>query len=118
MITLTTGRLVQINGVTQENDTQGVNTGFAVEFLGNTATFNLAIGSGAPSSFNIAVYNLPVAITVNLGSGAWTSTNGFSGTIGAGALANFVAQTKAVRNTVESFVAGNSVMPGTQVAWT
>jgi len=116
-ITLTTGRLVQINGVTTENNTQGANTGYAVDFLGNTVTFNFSIGSGAPAAFNIGVFNLPVSLTVNLATGAWTSTNGSSGTIGAGPLANFVSQTKAIRNTVETFVAGNSVMAGTQVAW-
>lgn len=116
-ITLTTGRLVTINGVTQENDTQGVNTGYAVDFLGNTVTFTFAIGSGAPALFNIGVYNLPVSLTVNLTNGAWTSTNGFSGVIAGGPLANFVSQTKAIRNTVETFVAGNTVMSGTQVPW-
>lgn len=116
-ITLTTGRLVSINGVQQENDTQGANTGYTIDFLGNSVTFFFAIGSGAPAAFNIGVYNVPVSVTVNLGSGAWTSTNGFSGTVAAGPLANFVNQTKAVRNTAETFVAGNSVMPGNQITW-
>ncbi len=118
MITLTTGQLVQINGVTKENDTQGVVTGFSVDFLGNTATFHLSIGSGAPSAFNIGVYNAPVDVTVNLSTGVWTSTNGFSGTVAGAALTSFNNQVKADRNLMETFASGNSnIMPGTQVAW-
>jgi len=117
MITLTTGKLVAINGVTQENDSQGANTGYTLDFMGNTVTFTFDIGSGAPAAFNIGVYNQRVTVTVNLTTGAWTSSNGFSGTISGASLTNFVNQAKAVRNTAETFVAGNSVMPGTQTAW-
>jgi len=118
MITLTTGRLVQINGVTQENDTQGVVTGFTVDFLGNTATFFLSIGSGAPSAFNVAVYNTPVSVTVNLSTGAWSSSNGLSGNVSGAALTNFVTQVKGDRNLMETFAAGASgIMPGTQTPW-
>lgn len=118
-ITLTTGRLVAINGVTQENDTQGVVTGFGVDFLGNTATFTLAIGAGAPASFNVGVYNTPVSVTVNLSTGAWTSTNNLSGNVAGAALTSFNNQIKSDRNLMESFSAGGSgIMPGTAVAWT
>jgi len=117
-ITLTTGKLVAINGVTQENDSQGACVSFSVDFLANVATFTFGIGSGAPAAFNLGVYNAPVSVSVNLATGAWTSTNGFSGVIAGAALTNFVAQSKSNRNTAETFVAGNSVMPGTTVAWT
>ncbi len=118
MITLTTGKLVVINGVTQENNTQGACTGFTVDFLANTATFSFQIGSGAPASFNIGVYSTLVTITVNLTTGAWTSSNGLSGIVPSGPLTNFNNQMRSDRNLSEVFAAGSSgVMPGTQVPW-
>ena len=118
MITLTNGKLVQVNGVTTENDTQGVNVSYHVDFLANTVLFTFNIGSGAPSAFNIsAFFSSPTTLTVDLTTGNWVSSNGLSGTIGATPLANFVAQTKAIRNTVESF-ASSAIMPGTQTPWT
>lgn len=118
MITLTTGKLVAINGVTQENDTQGAVVSYTVDFLANTATFVLQIGSGAPAAFNVGVYSVPITVTVNLVTGAWLSSNGLSGTIGGGALANFNTSIKADRNLAEGFSAGGSgILPGTQTAW-
>src|ERR1700757_1625955 len=108
MITLTTPKTVAINGVTQESNTQGVCIGFAVDFLANTITFQFHIGSGAPAAFNIGVYSTLVTLTVNLTTGAWVSSNGFSGMAGGAALNNFINQLKADRNIAESFAAGAS----------
>jgi hypothetical protein len=117
-ITLTTGKLVTINGVTQENDTQGVVTGFLIDFLGNTVTYHLSIGSGAPAAFNVGVYNTPISVTVNLSTGVWFSTNGFSGTISPAGLSGFISQIKGDRNLMESFSAsGSGILPGVQAAW-
>jgi hypothetical protein len=116
-ITLTTGKLVAINGVTQENDSIGGCSGYAVDYIGNTVTFTFVTGTIVSGNINKGIFGDTVLLTLNLTSGAWTSTNGGSGTISGATLTNFVNQLKSNRNLVETFVAGNTVMPGTQVAW-
>jgi len=117
-ITLTTGKLVVINGVTQENDTIGACVSMHIDYLANTAVFTFQIGQLVAGNINIGAYSTPITLTVNLATGAWTNSAGQSGTIGAGALASFVNQVKADRNAIESFAAGASaILPGLQVVW-
>jgi hypothetical protein len=115
-ITLTTGKLVAINGVTQENDTQGAAVSMTMDWIGNIGTIKFSIGSGAPSAFNVAVYDSPVVLTVNMTTGAWTSTDGSSGTFSGAGFTSFQNQFKAIRNAAETF-ASSHFMPGTTVAW-
>jgi hypothetical protein len=118
MITLTTPKNIAINGVTVENDTQGVVTSFSIDFLNNTCTIVLKTGFGAPSFFQIGTYFDETDVVVNLITGAWTSSNGKSGTISGMALTTFLAQIKGDRNLMETFASGNSgIMPGTQQNW-
>jgi len=120
-ITLTTPKQVSINGVVQENDTQGAATVLHYDFNSNVASWRFDIGSGAPSTFNIGVYNVPITLTVNMTTGAWTAestgvTLG-SGTFSGAGFTSFQNQFKTIRNAAETFAA-NQFMPGTQVAWT
>lgn len=115
-ITLTTGKLVAINGVTQENDTQGAAVSLDMDWMGNIGTVRFSVGSGAPSAFNIGVYDTPITLTVNMTTGAWTSTNGSSGTFAGAGFTNFQNQFKAIRNAAETFAA-SQFLPGVQVAW-
>ncbi|SRR6266436_342105 len=119
MITLTTGKLVAINGVTQENDTIGGIVSMHVDYLAQTVTFVLQIGQLVSNNINVGAYSSPVTVTINLVTGAWTSSGGQSGTVGAGALTTLNNQFKSDRNAVETFAAGGSgILPGTTVAWT
>ena len=117
-ITLTTGKLVAINGVTQENDNIGAVTNFVVNFLDNTVTFFLATGSLVSGNINVGTYADNVYVVLNMGTGAWTSTNGKFGVLSGGVLTSVVSQVRLDRNLMETFSAGaNAIMPGTQVPW-
>lgn len=122
-ITLSSPQTVSINGVQVESDTQGAATQLSYDFLANIATLRFDIGSGAPAAFNIAVYNVPAILTVNMTTGVWSAVNPISGALlgsgtfsGAG-FAAFQNQFKAIRNAAEGFAA-SQFMPGTEVAWT
>jgi len=115
-ITLTTGKAVSINGVQQENDTQGAAVLLDYDFLANIATMRFSIGSGAPAAFNVGVYDSPITLRVDMTTGAWTTTSGASGIFSGAGFTNFQNQFKAIRNAAETFAA-SQFMPGTQVAW-
>lgn len=117
-ITLTSGTLVQINGSTVENDTVGACTSMLVDYFSQTVTFTFRTGTIQNGNLNAGLYGPTVTLTVNLQTGAWSSSSGQSGTIGAGALASFNSQMKSDRNLVETFAAGAAaLLPGVQVAW-
>jgi hypothetical protein len=122
-ITLTTPFTVVIGGKQVENDTVGGCTGWSVDAIGGTVTVQLAVGTILDGNLNVGpqaqANQQGVSITVNLTTGAWTSSNGLSGTLTTAQLAAVVAQFLADRNLIEQLAAGNSeVMPGTQVPWT
>jgi hypothetical protein len=122
-ITLTTPQLVAINGSTVENDTQGAATLLDYNFLSNVATIKFDIGSGAPSAFNVAVYDTPIILTVNMTTGVWSAVQSVtgiiagSGTFSGAGFTSFQNQFKSIRNAAETF-ASTTFMLGTQVAWT
>jgi hypothetical protein len=122
-ITLTTAKTVSINGVQQESDTQGAATLLSYDFLANIATLKFSIGSGAPSAFNIGVYDSPILLTVNMTTGVWsaitiqTGAVVGSGTFSGAGFTSFQSQFKSIRNAAETF-ASTQFMLGTQVAWT
>jgi hypothetical protein len=116
-ITLTTGKLVQVNGATVENNTTGEDMNLDVDYLGNTATFTLKTGTIQAGNLNAGVYGDTVSVTLNLLTGAYQSTNGVSGTITSTQLQQFNTLLKNVRNGNEAFVAATAIMPGTQVPW-
>jgi hypothetical protein len=118
-ITLTTGTNVVINSVQVENDTQGALIGIQYDFGANTATFQLAgglVGTGA--AFSIGQYAPRIQVVISLASGVWTSTSGQSGTLGGAGLTTLQTAALNQRNAFETFSVNQSIMPGTQVAWT
>jgi hypothetical protein len=117
-ITLTTPKKVALNDVVIENNTQGACMGYSIDFFSNTFVATLRTGVVQGGNLNAGVYGDLVTLTVNLTTGAWTSSNGLTGTVPGGALANFVNQFKTDRNATESYAAGSSgIMPGVQVPW-
>ena len=120
-ITLTTAKSVTVTGqgAITENDTQAAAVVLTMDWLANVGTIRFSLGSGAPSAFNIGVFDTPDTLTVNMTTGAWTTTNGQSGTFSGAGFTNFQNQFKAIRNAAETF-ASTTITPllGTQVAWT
>lgn len=119
-ITLTTGKLVVINGVTQENDDAGSCVSFTVDFIAHTASFVFKIGQRSGANFNVGNYSGLTHLRVNLVTGEWESVDEnsvrFVGTIDPGTIAAYLAQFNSDRNAAEVF-ASAQIMPGTQVAW-
>jgi hypothetical protein len=119
-ITLTNGKLIQVNGVTVENDSVGATTVLSVDFFASTVSYTLRTGSlipGPPQNLNAGAFGDTVTVTINLISGAWTSSNGLNGTIAAGQLTQIQNQFKGDRNLSEQHAVNQSIMPGTQVPW-
>ena len=126
-ITLTTPKAVSINGVQVENNTQGAAVSFAIDYLANTGTFKLHVGTvqGTPPNLNIGVYSTPpqggLTIVVDLATGKFTvQETGQTGIVPANSLNSFVNEMKQDRNLMEqlSTLGGAAaIMPGTQVPW-
>lgn len=117
MINLTTP--FSISGSITESDTIGACTYMVVDYRAQTVTFEFRQGVLASGNITAGNYSPVITMTVSLVTGAWTTSSGQSGTIGAGALASFNSQIKSDRNLVETFAAGGSgILPGSQVAWT
>lgn len=106
-----------------ENDTQGAAVLLDMDWLSNVGSIKFSVGSGAPSNFNIGVFDSPIILSVNMTTGVWSAVNTKSGvTVGSGTFSgagftNFQNQFKAIRNAAESFAA-TQFMLGTQVPWT
>jgi hypothetical protein len=124
-ITLTNPTLVEVNGATVENDTDGAATLKNNDYLANQLVFTLRTGTLQSGDLNAGNYGPYVTVTVDLATGNWwssdSSANGpkMNGTMSASDLANFQSGVAANRNMIEAFAAGPSgIMPGTQVPWT
>ena len=122
-ITLTTGIQVSINGASVENDISACVSGITLDYLAGVATFTLTQGSvisqSGADTFNVGVYASPVTVSINMGTGAWTSSNGLSGTASGALFIGFQTSIKNTRNALETFSAvTNAIMPGTVVNWT
>lgn len=121
-ITLTSSYTVSINGQSVESDAVGGATSVQTDFLGNTITFQLVVGSLLNGNINAG----PIAgtqaqnvyVTINLTTGAWTSTNNKSGIVDPTVLSTLITQIRNNRNAMESFAITATIMPGTQVPWT
>jgi uncharacterized membrane protein YfbV (UPF0208 family) len=116
-ITLTTGKLVQVNGVTLENNTTGADMSFDIDFFANVATFTLRTGVLQSGNLNPGVYGDTVTVSLNMVTGAYQSSNGVSGTISGTQLQQFQTMMKNLRNGNEVFVAATPIMAGIQVPW-
>jgi hypothetical protein len=128
-IALTSPYSVDINSVLVEDDTTGACTGMTMDFIANVMTYTFKIGvltgSGASLNLNAGPYaqtnGQTVTVTVNMLTGAWSSTGptAGSGVIPGSILNPIITQMIANRNTAEGFVAvSGGLMPGTTTAWT
>lgn len=60
----------------------------------------------------------PIIVTVGLKSGAWSSTNGLSGTLLTAGLTALQTIALNLRNGLETFTVNNNIVVGTEVPWT
>jgi len=125
-INLTTPIGIAITGPNpvNETDSQAGITLLDVDYNAQIATFTIRQGTAQVSILNAGVFPGTVLLSINMQTGAWTSTdsvnpsNNKSGTFTGAAFTTFVNMMKNLRNTVEGFVAGSSgILPGTQVNW-
>jgi hypothetical protein len=123
MITLTTPTQVTASGllasgVASETDNIAGVSHFTVDFIAGTISFELVLGQLLNGNVNIGVYVPRIEVTVNLATGAWTTSTGLSGTIASASLTSVISQFASDRNLMEAFAAGSSgILPGTQTAW-
>jgi len=91
------------------------------DYVANVMVFVIQYGTPSSNSFapgpRPGPQTAPVTVTVNLGTGAWQSSNGLSGTITA-ALATINTNTKNLRNVLETVTNAQAIITGTVVAWT
>lgn len=121
-ITLTTPKKVDINGVTQENSTDGAAVMMHVDYLANTATFIMHIGTivGTPPNLNIGVYSSSLTVVIDLKAGTYkVLETGQAGAVPTAELDKFNTQIKAERNEAEvlATLGVQPIMPGTHVPW-
>jgi hypothetical protein len=124
-ITLTTPFTASQGGTQVENDTIGACTSITYNFQNFTesVTFNVGMLSGSPQNLAVGPLaqsdpNYSFVVTVNLATGAWTDTQGGSGTVPGSILSGQVTQFEAARNQAESFVGvSGGLMPGTITQW-
>lgn len=118
-ISLTAGQTEThtVGGSTVDTANAAAASVVSTDFAG-TLTFTLAKGTPATNAFGGSSRSVDVIVTLNLGNGVWTASNGASGTLSAGALATVLNQLRNFRNQLETF-ASNNVFPGSgAVAWT
>jgi hypothetical protein len=117
-ITLTNAEQWLIGGVSQENNNAAANMRYTVDFSNpNTVTFEFQTGVVSGATVIPGQHSTSTHLTVDMATGKWVSSNGLTGTVPAGPLANFVAQFKAIRNSVESYAVAQNIILGTAVAW-
>jgi hypothetical protein len=120
-ITLTQALTVVQGGTTIETDNAAACMAFAVSWtlVGPTAVATFQDGAVSGISLNpgtIAGLNT-VQFSLNMTTGAWSTSNGLSGTISGAALNSFLTTLKSIRNTIEAEAVSLGIIAGTQVAW-
>lgn len=116
-ITLTSAATAVFNGVTEETDANAAVTYVELAYPNSLRIF-ITFGNTSGETFTPGSVLPKVIITVSLITGTWTTTTGLSGTLSGAALTS--AQTVALnlQNALETFAVNNSIVVGTEVAWT
>jgi hypothetical protein len=116
-ITLTNAAILSINGAVAESD---ANAEFYYLELSFPSSVRLFYGFGTPvgSTFTPGTQLPKVIVTLNLVTGAWTSTNGLSGTVSGAGFTAVQNDFLALVNIAETFAVNNNIVVGTTVPWT
>lgn len=116
-ITLTNAATINLNGATAESDANAAATAMNVTFP-TAITITFAYGTTSGQNFTPGTKIATVDVTINLVTGAWSATNGVSGTLSPGALTSFKSTVTGWRNSTETFAVNNNILIGSTVAWT
>ena len=120
-ITLTNPIVINSGATQVENNTQSGLMALHTDFGAGggspilTGIFHAGVVSG--QVITQSKYAPQVSILVNLTTGAWTGSNGTSGTLTSAQLTTIVNALKSVRNQIEVFAVNNGVIAGSQVSW-
>jgi hypothetical protein len=116
-ITLTQIASMSIGGVAIESDANAALTYMEVSYPNNLRLF-FGYGTTTGQSFSSGT-NLPkVIVTLNVATGAWSSSNGLSGTLLSSGLTTLQTALLNMQNGLETFAVNQNITPGVQVAWT
>jgi hypothetical protein len=117
-ITLTNPVTVTAGASTIESDLSSAITFVWIDFVNNILGIIMQNGTVSGSSFTPgAEVPAEVQCTMNLTTGAWTTTTGLSGTANPAVLAAQVAQFQTSRNGGEQFMLAIGAVSGTYTAW-
>ena len=119
-ITLTNSISVSQGATVVETDAAAAAMGITMDFQLNNPALMIRLKTGNVNGSSLvpgSIAPTDVEISVDLTSGRWSTTNGMSGTVGAGALAGLVSTLKGFRNSAESFAVNQGVVAGNQVPW-
>jgi hypothetical protein len=119
-VSLTAGQIeaTTVGGVGVDTANAAVAANFSTDF-GGSVQLVIAKGTPASNAFGGSPRTSAIVATLNLSSGAWSATNGTSGTLSGAALTNFKNNTLTpLRNQLETFVLNNVLPGGSQVSWT
>jgi hypothetical protein len=122
-ITLSAGAIStkQVGGVTKETDATDALMTLRVDFQANNLVFTLVGGTLAGQVFTPGTAGDSIEVSIDLVSGRWLASNSATGlpaTLSGAALNTLLTTLKSLRNTGETFAVNNSVVSGSQVAWT
>jgi hypothetical protein len=118
-ITLTAAEINQliIGGVAVETDAVAAVTNIVIDFVGQTATFQVLKGSIVNGAFIPGqLQQGSFSITISLVTGAWTTTSGLSGALTTQGLSTAISTTNSYRDSTEA-MANSIVYNGTLVPW-
>jgi hypothetical protein len=115
-ISLTNVATASISGTTVESDANAAVTYFEMAYPDSLRVY-FSYGTTAGQVFTPGTTLPKVVQTINLNTGAWTSSNGLSGTLTSPQLSAAQGYALSIRNGLET-LAAVAVVPGTAVAWT
>ncbi len=87
-------------------------------FLTNNLTATFVEGTPASNSFATFPRVKTATLNINIATGAWTTSAGTSGTLGAGAVTAIKNNQTNLKNGLENVANAIGLLPGTIVAWT
>jgi hypothetical protein len=116
-ITLTALATLGIGGVTVESDANAELYYFELSFPSSVRLF-YGFGTTVGSVFTPGTQLPKVIVNLSLLTGAWTSSNGLSGTVSGAGFTAVQNDFLALVNVAETFAVNNSIVAGTQVPWT
>lgn len=115
-ITLTNNYSLTQGATTVETDTTAVASYMQVDWQANNVRLGYKYGSGG-NAFSAGQTVGDLIVSIDLGSGNYTTNKGAAGTISGTQLTTLQNTVKTWRNNAENFAVNQGFLGGTQVAW-